>query len=735
VPQDAPWDPGLAYNFTSQLASNFGHLLLSIRAVANQIIWSLDVPDQFEEGAKRTLYAFYPQCQVEPAPWLSTYTGYRQYDIQAANSFVLPLRYVDEFSQLDPLASVVNAMAGLAGDEEIVYQLALLRPNRDYHKEARRLFVPSIWQSIVQGVFEGILKPYPRTQESLQAEQEIKAIVEEKLAYGPLMEATLALKVKAQSEARADNLANLVATAFSQFNTELNRLVGAQRKTHHLVLSPREIAALWHLPTEHCRVPGVIWADDRPSILPAPLLQDANQDGIVLGTNTHRGRAYQVRLGYPDRRHHVNIVGKTGMGKSTLIARMVHQDIAAGKGVGVIDPHGDLVEEILAASIPDERVPDVVLFDLADYDYPIGLNLLVVPAGLSLDAAAGQIVDALRKMFDYWSERIEQTLYASVRALLTWKGATIEDIPRLLSDDDFRAQVLAQVDREYDPTFWHYRYNRLAESKRLEWTEGADPRISKLYRTRIIKRIMCQSSSLDFRGLMDQGKIFLASLGAGSEVSESDKETLGTMLVSKFQMAVMSRADIPQAEDRVPFYLYIDEVQKFANTDSLPMMFEESRKYGLNLAVGNQHLRQLEGKTRDAIMGTVGTSIIFRVGPKDGEILSSLAGAQFSGDDLVNLDKATTVVKMQTGGQTVDAFRMSTLAPLPRSKDAAARVLRIRQHSRAIYARSAGQVDEELRQRHRLGEPPPEPPEPVKRDILVDDDTDTGGDWRDALTD
>jgi hypothetical protein len=315
VPQDNRWEPGLAYNFTKQLVSNFSHLVLSISATGNQIAWSLEVPDRLEAAIKSTLYAFYPQCQVEPQPDQNPYTDCWQYDIQTANSFVLPLRYVDEFGQFDPLASVVNAMTDLTGDEGIVYQVALSRPRKNYHQQAKKMFVPSVGQSIVQGVWAGLFKPYSQSQENIQAEQEIRALIEEKLASGSLMDATLSLKVNARSEGRADHLANLVATAFSQFDTELNWLTGAQKKTHPLVLSPREVTALWHLPTEHCQAPGIVWARGVVSVPPP----EPRGSSITLGESLYRGQVYKARLAYVDRVTHVNIVGRTRVGKSTFI--------------------------------------------------------------------------------------------------------------------------------------------------------------------------------------------------------------------------------------------------------------------------------------------------------------------------------------------------------------------------------------------------------------------------------
>jgi len=705
VPSSTKWQSDIVLSFTRQLTSNFNQLKLLVRAIDNQIVWGLDVSPRSLSALERTLYSFYPDIQMETKgkPFSSSYW---QYDVGAANRFVMPLRYVEEFAHFDPLAAVVNAMVGLAEDEEIIYQLELSRPTKNYYKEAQRMFVPSFWDSFKQGIASDVFKLHPPAPEAIEGGQDIKALVEEKLSSGPFVEVDFCLKVKADSD-RVDTLVNMIATALSQFDSEFNWLTGAGSDVYPLVLSPNELAGLWHLPPEYCQTQGVYWATRAVSPLPVEIIKQG--DGIVLGVNAYQSKDREVRLGYADRVTHVYVVGKTRVGKSTLIHRMAHQDIAAGKGVAIIDPHGDLVSDILACSIPQGREQDVVLLDIRDQNYPVGLNVLAPVAGLSDEAVAGQALAVLKKLFEeeYWSTKIEDSLYAAIRPLVSYPGSTVEDISRIFINDEFRYQVLDQLGGEVDVGFWE-EYEAMHPMVKSETSNPITRRVRKFYRDPTVRRMVCQQSCLDLAHILNTNKIFLVNLGGGVDISDVDTYTIGALLVARLQLAAMSRVKLPRA-DRTPYYLYIDEVQNFVTT-SLSKMFSEVGKYGLSLVVANQFLSQLQsatGDTLEAILGNVGTSIIFRVGTPDDKALVAHVEPNFTNQDLLNLDRFHTVVKMQAGGQTQDAFSMKTLPPLEPDGNFEDRVNRIKQRSRDTYARPVAEVNEELKQRSRstFGQP------------------------------
>jgi hypothetical protein len=461
------------------------------------------------------------------------------------------------------------------------------------------------------------------------------------------------------------------------------------------VLSAKEMAALWHLPSEKCMQPSIVWSTGL--LAPLPRSVASLTDGATIGTNVFQGQSQPAIIDYSDRASHVNIIGKTNVGKSTLMYQMASQDIAAGTGVGIIDPHGELADAILATSIPPDREEDVVLFDMTDIDYPVGLNFLERPPGVPLEKVAGQCLSVLRKMFDdIWSaSRMEDAIYAALVALLHGEGTTIQDIHRLFHDSGFRAQLLSGVTDPLALEFWYDEFEPSSEAYKREIARAPLNRVRKFYRNKRIRRVVAQRQSLDFRDILDKGRIFIANLGGLSDI---EAETLGALLVSKFQTAAMGRGEL-SSENPTEFFLHIDEVQNFVTT-SLPKVFSEARKYGLRLVVANQFLSQLEGKTLEAIMGNVGATIIFRVGAKDAVALAPFVKPQFDVRDLVDLNRFHTVVKMQCGGETQPAFSMQTLPPQTRPADAAERMTRLRELSRRKYARHRNDVDAELLRRY-----------------------------------
>jgi hypothetical protein len=402
---------------------------------------------------------------------------------------------------------------------------------------------------------------------------------------------------------------------------------------------------------------------------------------------------------------HVNIVGKTRAGKSTLLHHLIHQDIAAGKGVGVIDPHGQLIDSILTTSIPAEREADVVLFDAQDSEYSIGLNLLSKQPGISSGVIVGQALTIIRKLFEenWSSSRMEDALHAALVTALTIDGATIQTIPRLFYDSAFRAKALQKVSDPMALEFWFDEYEPLGAAYQREFARPVANRLRKFYRNEAIRPIVLQPTSLDFGNMVEKRQIFLARL---SGLPDIEAETLGALLISKFQMAAMGYA--AKSQQLLPeYYLYIDEVQRFVVT-SLSQMFSEAAKFGLSLIVAHQYLRQLEGNTLESLMGNVGATIMFRVGPQDAQALAPFVRPEHSSDDLLNLDRFLAIVKMQLEGRTLPAFSLDTVEPVTPPEDALDRKQRIVDASRTRYARPRAEIEAELLSQYtdRIGTQP-----------------------------
>lgn len=465
------------------------------------------------------------------------------------------------------------------------------------------------------------------------------------------------------------------------------------------ILSVEEIATVWHLPTILVQTPNLDWVLFRklepPSNLPIPREGD---DVTVLGSAVYRGRARVFGLKQDDRQRHMYIIGKTGMGKSTLLENMVLGDIAAGRGVGVIDPHGDLVDAVLGC-IPKQRSNDVILFDPADRDYPISFNMLECPQKDQRPLVASGIMSVFLKMWpDAWSGRMEHILRNTLLALLDYDGASMLGIMRMYADKGYREKVVA---RTADPTvrsFWEDEYKNWSENYRTEAIAAIQNKVGQLLSIPMIRNIIGQvKSRLDLRDAMDKGKIILVNLSKG-KLGEDTSAFLGSMLVTKFQIDAMSRADIPE-KDRRDFTLYVDEFQNFA-TETFATILSEARKYRLSLTMANQYISQLligDGNTRlrDAVFGNVGTLLSFQVGSDDAEILSLQFEEVVTPKDILSLPKYHAYLRLMIDGMPSKPFSVQTLPP-PSATRVEGRDTLLRRVSRERYAEKREVVEEKI---------------------------------------
>jgi hypothetical protein len=692
------WQPIVVQQFMIGLFSLPTPLKLIITSRGMVIHWQIMVSTPHVSAVTSIIYSYFPAAQVEQTAPQPSSNSIGTYYIEGAMPFVMPIKHAEDFNHVDPLAALIGMLDGLAGGATVTYELLIKPVNREQFELGQKLLTQPRSQWLDYLTFDGAyLATMNKIRGSDRVERfrsDLQRLARTKMS-SLLKEVTLAIKVEGGGMMGTGQLAQNLAGALAVFaREEANFLVMADAKSYPLILSPQETAALWHLPNQLCHSPQISWASKKSA--PYPISLSSNQGGIVIGTNEYQGRIRAVTLADRDRETHINILGKNGVGKSTLMLHMILQDIAVGKGVGVIDPHGALIQDILRCGIPPERENDVVLLDIGDSDYPIALNFLKAPSNVPHEEIASQTVSVVRKMFeDTWSgTRMETALYAALITLLPIKGSTIQDVERLFLDSDFRAQV---VNEHTDPValqYWLYQFEPASSGLKLQIASPLTSRLSKFYRNPIIRRIVCQQESLDFTHILKNKKIFLANL---SGVSDVEADTLGALLISKFQIAAMSRSRLDYQQSK-PFNLYIDEVQNFSTT-SLPKLFSEARKYGLSLVVANQYFQQLAGDTLEAILGNVGTSIFFRVGPKDAAGLSTFLQPHYSSHDLQNIGRFHAVVKTQVGASSLPAFSIQTQPPPSPLSYAAQRLNRIRSMSRAQYARPRQEVDAEINQR------------------------------------
>lgn len=398
-----------------------------------------------------------------------------------------------------------------------------------------------------------------------------------------------------------------------------------------------------------------------------------------------------------DRRQHMYVLGKSGTGKSVLLSNLIVQNIQNGEGVCVVDPHGELVEEILHL-IPDHRVKDVIYFNPADTDFHIGFNVIQLDDPKYKHLVASGLMGIFTKIWaNAWSSRMEYILNNSILALLDTPGTTLLGIPRLLVDKDYRQMIIGNLKDPVVKAFWVHEYEQWREQFRNEAIAPIQNKVGQFLSTSIIRNVVGQSrSTIDIFKIMNEGKIFLVNVSKG-RIGEDNSALLGGMIITKIQLAAMERVRIPE-DERKDFYLYVDEFQNFA-TDSFSNILSEARKYRLNLTVAHQYTAQLENKdgskVRDAVFGNVGTMIIFRVGADDAEFLEKEFEPEFTAQDLVNLPNYHIYLKLMIDGVTSRPFSALTLPPIKidLSKGVKEKII---ESSRRLYTRSREEVEEEI---------------------------------------
>lgn len=423
----------------------------------------------------------------------------------------------------------------------------------------------------------------------------------------------------------------------------------------------------------------------------------ATENDITLFAKTNfRNKQVPFGIKREDRRKHMYVIGKTGMGKTTMMENMIIQDIINGNGVAFIDPHGDSVEKILNF-IPSNRVNDVVYINPSDMDFPIAFNILESVDSSYKHLVASGLMGVFTKIWaGTWSARMEYILSNCILALLDSPGNTLLGISRMLIDKKYRKKIVDSVKDPMVRSFWTDEYANWQEKYRQEAVAPIQNKVGQFLSTGLIRNIVGQSkSTIDLRQMMDEKKILLVNLSKG-RVGEDNSALLGAMIITKLQLAALSRVDIPE-EERNDFYLYVDEFQNFA-TESFATILSEARKYRLNLIVGHQYIGQLVNekntKVRDAVFGNVGTIITFRIGAADAEYLEKEFAPIFTENDLVNIPKHTVVLRLMINGVASDPFTAETLPPgtYPVTGNAE-KVVRV---SRERYANPITEVEQKI---------------------------------------
>ena len=417
-----------------------------------------------------------------------------------------------------------------------------------------------------------------------------------------------------------------------------------------------------------------------------------NDTPITIGERDGWGGPQPFGISAVDERQHIYIIGKTGSGKTTLLRNLILQHIMRGHGVGLIDPHGDLAEELLN-HIPPARADHLVYFNPGDIEFPIGLNLLANVASDDRHLVASGIVSAFKGIWrDSWGPRLEYILYNAVAALLECENTTLLGVNRMLTDDKFRARVIRQIEDPFIRGFWAEEYAGYDERFRREAIAPIQNKLGQFLLNPVVRNILGQvKAKVSIPFVMDHERLFIANLSK-SRLGHDKANLLGSLLTTQFQLGAMARADRPEDERR-DFHLFIDEFQNFS-TDAFASILAEARKYRLCLVLSHQYIDQLSLPIRQAVFGNVGTLIAFRVGNTDAEVMEKEFGNAFAASTLADLDRYEVVVKLLENGTNLEPFRARMLPPL---ENRIGRKKNLIAGSRERFATSRTEVEDKLR--------------------------------------
>lgn len=717
------------------------HLSFEIVGISDEIRFYISAPSRLAEFVEKHVHAQYPKAHIEVTKDYNIFSeGY-----QVAGA-VLDLKKRDYFPiktykylETDPLNAIANVLSKLEANENAAIQI-LSRPapgkwSKQGNKIAREMAQGKGYEEVTSGALK-FTKAVGKTMQSVatpgqqqmqddtrrltQLEEETVKGIEEKankMAY----EVVIRVMASAQTMQRASMHLENILGAFQQFSSpsqnsffskkpRIKRLILDYvfrffKNRNAIILNTEELASIFHLPTKYNETPNILWLSSKKA--PPPL--NSPKDGSLLGVNEYRGVETNINIARKDRLRHMYIIGKTGSGKSTLMENLAVQDIRNGDGVCVVDPHGDLVENILLG-IPKERAEDVIIFEPFNLERPMGLNMLESYSEEQKDFVVQEMIAIFYKlfppemigpMFEHNMRNVMLTLMADP------KGGTIAEIPRMFTDDDYQAKKVANVTDPVVKSFWEHEMANTSDFHKSEMLGYLISKVGRFVENEMMRNIIGQTeSAFNVREIMDNQKILLVNLSKG-KTGEVNSDLLGLIIVTKIQMAAMGRADIPE-DQRKDFYLYIDEFQNYT-TDSIATILSEARKYKLGLTVAHQYIAQLtggEGKQdtaiRDAIFGNVGTMVTYRVGVDDADTFAKEFNPVFDGNDVMNIEKYNAFIKLMIDGTASKPFNIEVPPPVSLTNPNKELAEAIKELSRLKYGRDKADVEKDIAERTQL---------------------------------
>jgi len=662
---------------------------------------------------EKQIHGAYPGADIKETEEYSIFseTGNVVFaSLRLKNADFMPIRVYRDLPT-DPLSSITSVLAKMQAGEGAVIQL-LIQPTSGKWSSLGRSYISKVKKD-ESNPDKASFKVDPKTLEAI--EQKVS-----KPGFNAVVRVVVSSPTKESAQRHLDNL----LSSFSQFSCDHNHFTKVKYPFKQLfmvdfiyryfplfnipffkqysVFNTDELASIFHLPNKTIETAHIYWLNAKRAPAPAQI----PNSGLALGFSKYRGVERPIFLGEDDRRRHVYVIGKTGTGKSQLLEEMIMQDVHDGKGVAVIDPHGDLIDGVMSR-IPPSRAEDVIYFDPSDNERPMGLNMLEAKTEEQKHFVVTSIVGLMYKLYDPMKTgiigpRFEHAIRNAMLTVMSEPGNTFVEVVRVLTDSAFVQELLPKVQ---DPIIRRYWTDQIAQTADFHKSEVLDYIVSKFGRfvtNKLMRNIIGQSqSSFDFRKVMDEGKILLVNLSKG-KIGEENSNFLGLILVPRILISAMSRQEIPE-DQRRDFYLYVDEFQNFATPD-FAQILSEARKYRLNLIVANQFIGQMEEEVKNAVFGNVGTLIGFRVGVTDANYLQHEFQPTFNEADLINIDKYNAYIKTIVHNEPVKPFSIDLTKDMSKVKaernaQVAAAIVQL---SRLKYGRSRELVEAEISQRARL---------------------------------
>ena len=703
---------------------------VAVPHIGEEISFYISVPNEFTEMARRQIQGIWTKASVEDAKedyniFNSTGAASAVYLAQKEN-FSLPIKTYAEMG-VDTAAAIFGGFTKMSEIGEGASLQIVLRPAGSETRKTLNSYLASFkkgWtrkQIFASGFSSAIKSATPKDDKDKEKEPKIldeDAIKMLQAKTGkPLFEANIRIAASAPIQVLSDNILGGITTGFEQFalpqgnqfkfvkprdpgNLIFNFVFRSFEESQKVVLNSEEIASFYHFPTSATETPRMSWLKSKeappPSNLPA--------EGTLIGESIFRGEKKPIRITDEDRRRHIYIIGQTGTGKTVFINNCVIQDIARGKGLAIIDPHGDLAEAALA-NVPPERMKDVIYFNPADLQKPLGLNMLEYNFDRPEEKTfiVNEMQSIFNKLFsqETMGPMFEQYMRNALLLLMedmVNEPATLIEVPRVFTDPEFRKRKLARIKNPTVIDFWEKEAAKAGGDASLaNMTPYITSKFNNFISNDYMRPIIGQAkSSFNFREVMDSGKILLINLSKG-KIGDINANLLGMVITGKLLMAALSRVDIADQNARKDFNLYIDEFQNFT-TDSISTILSEARKYRLNLTIAHQFIAQLTEKIRDSVFGNVGAQIVFRVGVQDAEFLAKQFEPVFDVNDLINIPNLNAHAKILINGHPASPFNIGEGFPPKGSPEVTEK---LKEFSRLQYGMERNIVEEEIYKRLR----------------------------------